>query len=186
MKHVMVDLETFASRHDAAIVSIGAVCFDPETATLGPEFKTNVIPQSSQAAGLYVDAETMQWWFSQPQEVRDAIRRPSPVPLGAALESFRAWLRDVVDVDFQLWGNGATFDNVILRNAYRACDIPVPWKHNRDACYRTMKNQFPQISLVREGTHHDSLADAKSQAIHLNTIFAALRVGALSKSQVKA
>ena len=66
-----------------------------------------------------------------------------------------------------MWGNGATFDNVILANAYRGAGLPVPWKFWNDKCYRTIKGFFPQIKLQRIGTHHNAQDDAESQAWHL-------------------
>ena len=38
MKHIMVDLETLSSKNNAAIASIGAIEFNPETGKQGQSF----------------------------------------------------------------------------------------------------------------------------------------------------
>ena len=175
MKHVMVDLETLSTAPNAAIMSIGAVAFDPETGRVGAEFYVNIDPKSAQDAGLHVDAGTVSWWFSQSNEARAHLVAPKPLPLQAALAAFQQFLMLEVEPKFTIWGNGASFDNVILSHAYEASGSPAPWRYWQDACYRTMKGLFPQVKMVREGVHHDALADARSQAKHLCAIFTAMR-----------
>jgi hypothetical protein len=70
-----------------------------------------------------------------------------------------------------IWGNGSTFDNVILRSAFAAAGLEYPVRFWADQCYRTKKNEFPTVPLVREGTHHKALDDAISQAKHLQAIW---------------
>jgi hypothetical protein len=69
--------------------------------------------------------------------------------------------------DMPTWGNGSTFDNVILRNAFRACNYEPPWSYWNDRCYRTLKSQHPDVKMARTGTHHNAYDDAVSQANHL-------------------
>ncbi len=69
-----------------------------------------------------------------------------------------------------VWGNGATFDNVLTRVAMEKCGIYVPWAFWQDKCYRTVKGAHPDIELVREGTAHKAIDDALSQAKHLIAI----------------
>jgi len=66
-----------------------------------------------------------------------------------------------------MWGNGATFDNVIMSNAYKLTGLEQPWKFWYDRCYRTIKSLYPQAQLKRVGTHHNAVDDAESQALHL-------------------
>jgi hypothetical protein len=66
-----------------------------------------------------------------------------------------------------VWGNGASFDCVILGNAYRAVGDEPPWKYFNERCYRTAKAMLPAVPFERIGTHHHALDDAASQAQHL-------------------
>lgn len=160
-KHCMLDLETLGNGNEAVILSIGAVCFD-ETG-LGAEFYTNVNPQSCVEAGLKMDVSTVVWWMKQDDQARSAFNKPG-VSITQALMEFSEFFR--TNGCEKLWGNGATFDNVILRSAYRLADRPTPWEYYNDMCYRTLKNLRRDIKMERWGTHHNALDDAKSQAAH--------------------
>jgi hypothetical protein len=176
MRHIMVDLETLSTKGNAAIISIGAIAFDPETGELGAELKVNVDGVSSQKAGGHVDAGTVAWWFAQSNEARAHLLEPKPVSLKDALELFRFYLSVAVEADFYIWGNGATFDNTVLRSAFESVGLPIPWSFRRDMCYRTMRATFPEVPDVpRVGVFHDSLDDAKTQARHLCAIFAHIK-----------
>jgi hypothetical protein len=158
---VMVDLETFGTGNDAVIVSIGAVKFS-ETEILD-KFHVGVDPQSATAFGLKMDAATIM----QRSAARAALLSLERVDLPSALLGFALWLG--AD-SLPLWGNGATFDNIILRSAYAHCGLDYPVKFYHDRCYRTIKNLAPDIALERVGTLHDALDDAESQARHLMAI----------------
>lgn len=166
---VMVDLETLGSGSNAVIISIGAVEFDPDTETLGREFYVLVDPQSCVDAGLKVDVGTVVWWMKQSDQARSAFNRKG-YTLAEALQHFTDWY----PAGAPLWGNGATFDNVIMTNAYKAVGRDQPWKFWDDRCYRTLKNLLPHVTLERSGTHHNALDDAKTQAVHANKLLAAL------------
>ena len=90
-----------------------------------------------------------------------------------ALDGFAMWLGDQ---NALVWGNGAAFDNVILRRAFERLGLDTPWSHWNDRCYRTIKNLAPAIVLERFGAHHSALDDAVSQTLHLQRIFSALEL----------
>lgn len=164
--NVMVDLETMSTRHDAAIVSIGAVIFNEE-GPLTPLFYNVVDMASAQRAGLHVDAETVSWWLTQSDGARSALMKQR-LPLSVALSNFRDWLPK----SSYVWGNGASFDNVVLSNAYTALGAPRPWHYWNDMCYRTIKNLHPGVTTDgRTGTKHNALDDAITQVDHLLAIY---------------
>jgi exodeoxyribonuclease VIII len=181
----MLDLETFGNGNDAVIVSIGAVKFDADN--ILDEFHVGVEPTSCTQLGLRLDVDTILWWMHPDRgAARDALLSLERVDLPSALQGFAQWYADVPtlngDVPFPgegahvhgaelpIWGNGATFDNVILRSAYRVCGMTYPARFWNDRCYRTVKGLAPEIQLVREGTHHDACDDARCQAKHLQAI----------------
>lgn len=169
MKNVMVDLETLGNGSNAVIISIGAVEFN-ETG-LGRTFYANVDPQSCVDAGMQMDVSTVMWWMQQTEQSR-AIFKKLNAPLRTVLEDFAAWYPPGA----ALWGNGATFDNVVLSNAYRALGGKQPWDFWNDRCYRTLKNLYPHIKLERSGVAHNALDDAKSQAAHAVELLQAIKV----------
>lgn len=166
MKDTMLDLETMGNGPNAAIIAIGAVEFDLDTCEIGAVFHCRVQLDSAVKAGGVIDASTVQWWLDQ----NDEARKPFTTNVGSlsialALCDFSAWVRrNGVE---RVWGNGAAFDNVILRSAYHSIGMSEPWNHWNDRCYRTIKAFFPDIKLERIGVHHNALDDALSQAEHL-------------------
>lgn len=164
---VMCDLETLGANSHSVILAIGAVKFDIKSQCILQEYHATIDPQSCIAAGLKIDAATVMWWLKQPQEARaqfEGVNRP----LREVLSEFSAWLG--VGNHNRIWGNGATFDNVILGNAFDAVGLKRPWPFWGDMCYRTIKNLNPNIKIERVGTHHNALDDATSQAHHLMKI----------------
>lgn len=166
MPHVMLDLETLGTGNDAVILSIGAVKFD-ERAILD-RFHVAIDPSSCQAHGLSIDARTVMWWLDEDREdARAQLLSHDRVDLATALEGYAMWFGPD---SMPTWGNGSTFDNIILRSAYEACGLDYPTKFWDDSCYRSLKNRVPQIKINRVGIHHDALDDAESQARHLQAI----------------
>ncbi len=164
---IMLDLETMGNGPNAAIVAIGAVCFDIEKEELGATFYETIDLQSSVAGGGIMDPSTVIWWLKQSEAARlDIIAGREPIE--SALELFASWIGKNLDADrVNMWGNGAAFDNVILASAYRRHNMLQPWDFRNDRCYRTIKSLNPCHKMQRTGTHHNALDDAISQAKHL-------------------
>ncbi len=156
----MLDLETLGSHPSAVIVAIGAAKF--AGGVVLESFYRRIDPESCVEAGLTVDVSTIMWWLKQPDASRLEITQPSE-PLKTVLEEFAQWIGPGAVV----WGNGASFDPVVLTQTYRAAGVRVPWKYSNERCYRTVKSLFPHVPMQRDGTHHNALDDAKAQALHL-------------------
>ena len=172
MKNIMVDLETLGNGSNAVIIAIGAVNFD-ETG-LGKNFYVTVDPQTCIDIGMKMDVSTVMWWMKQNEEARKAFDKPG-ISIVNALNGFSTYIRSCAGDKAEIWGNGATFDNVILDNAYRFAGIAKPWAYWADRCYRTMKNLYPEIKQERIGTHHNARDDATFQALHMSKILAHIK-----------
>lgn len=178
-EHVMLDLETLGTSNNAVILSIGACRFNPYDETPVTENDTIELfidPESCTKAGMVIDPSTVLWWMHpERREAREYLLSPALVriPLKEALERFSAWM----EYPLQVWGNGATFDNVILESAYRAVGMKPPWPFYKSRCYRTMAAMALKVPLWREGTHHSAKWDAVTQANHLKKIVTSLHIG---------
>lgn len=178
--HLMVDLETMGSGPDAPIVSIGAVYFDPSTGNTGAEFYQVVSLESSMSFGMKPDASTIQWWLKQSSESRSAILVDEAMGLRETLELLADFIAENAangSHTVQLWGNGCSFDNVILRRAYALTETPfaVPFWNDRDV--RTMVELGksvginPRFDIPFEGDMHNALSDARHQVKYVSTIW---------------
>ena len=175
--HIMIDLETMGTRPNAPIVAIGAVMFDADSDWKWQNFYVNVDLQSAVTAGATIEPSTIMWWMQQSDEARAALLESKPVDIVTALDSFDKWIsavsggHDTVDLMLDgVWGNGASFDNVILAESYKRLGFNPPWPFWKDRCYRTVKSMYPNVKLERKGTHHNALDDARYQAEHLVAI----------------
>ena len=173
-EHVMIDLETLGKGSHAAIWTIGAVKFNPthcaesieELMDTTERFHIRINMASSFALGR-ADASTVEWWMGTERDTaRRAIFAMPDVGLIEALDGFKEWFGS----DKPVWGNGATFDNVILSNAFAACNIERPWSYRSDRCYRTLKSLAPDVKPIDVGIAHGALDDALAQAWHIQRI----------------
>ncbi|AYY47774.1 exonuclease [Citrobacter freundii] len=178
--HLMVDMETMGNSPDAPIVSIGAVFFDPSTGNTGAEFYRVVSLESSMSFGMKPDASTIQWWLKQSSEARSAILVDEAMGLLETLELLADFIAENAangSHTVQMWGNGCSFDNVILRRAYALTDTPfaVPFWNDRDV--RTMVELGksvginPRYDIPFEGDMHNALSDARHQVKYVSAIW---------------
>lgn len=174
MNNIMVDIETLGKGSNAVIMSVGAVVFD-ETG-LGQTFYRNVAPQSCVDIGMTIDVDTVMWWMKQGDDARKVLAIP-----GDAIQKVLSEFSDFVThcgapaKDIKVWGNGATFDNVILGNAYKLAGMEQPWAFWNDRCHRTLKNMFPNMIAPKPGVAHNALEDAIAQAKHASAMLAKLK-----------
>jgi len=154
------------TRADAAVVSIGAVEFDPETGDLGREFYQVVDLDSSLKAGLTISGGSIYWWLMQSEAARKALTECN-VPLDDALIGLEIFWRQT-GAEF-IWGHGPSFDVAILQTAYLNIFGKHPWKYNAARDTRTIYDDAdawpsPEKQKHVNGLPHNALEDAKAQA----------------------
>ncbi|HEB0344813.1 TPA: 3'-5' exoribonuclease [Escherichia coli] len=172
--HLMIDLETMGKNPDAPIISIGAIFFDPQTGDMGPEFSKTI---DLETAGGVIDRDTIKWWLKQSREAQSAIMTDE-IPLDDALLQLREFIDENSGEFFvQVWGNGANFDNTILRRSYERQGIPCPWRYCNDRDVRTIVELGKAIdfdartAIPFEGERHNALDDARYQAKYVSAIW---------------
>lgn len=191
LNHVMVDLETLGTVPGCVGFSIGAVEFLPDRGELGREFYAVVCVESSLEAMLREEQSTKDWWDKQSPEARATLEQAraggaGTMKLPDAMTSLNKFLLGLGGMrSIRLYGNGADFDNPILRVMWDAAGVPMLGSQAGffgGRCYRTLKSldelfgpAFRAPKLERLGTYHNALDDAKSQAMHLMATIAAIK-----------
>ena len=172
--HLMIDLETMGTNPDAPINSIGGKFFDPETGEMGPEFSKTI---DLDTAGGVIDRDVIKWWLKQSREAQSAILTDE-IPLDDALLQLREFIDENSGEFFvQVWGNGANFDNVILRRSYERQGSPCPWRYCNDRDVRTIVelgktlNFDARTDIPFDGERHNALDDARYQAKYVSAIW---------------
>lgn len=183
--HYVLDLETMGKGSRAAIAAIG--CVRIEQLTITGSLYRRVSLETSLQAGLQVDASTIEWWLQQDEAARAEIHKPGAIRLESALAALAEFMGHSPlhqpNKKALLWGNGSSFDNVIVGSAFDACGIQRPWLFWNDRDLRTMLALYPEAkTLPFEGTKHHALDDAMHEAKQLLmalNLHQTLQVGAL-------
>jgi DNA polymerase III epsilon subunit-like protein len=172
---VMIDLETLATSPDAAVLTIGAVKFDP----FGDEihepscekFYVKVDLDSCDRIGLVTTEDTINWWANQSKEAQEEAFSPD----GRI---------DIVDAMNQLykfcwgakrvWSHGASFDVVICEHIFKKINKAVPWSFWQVRCTRTLFDIGIDPKRPPVLKHH-ALEDAWNQAVGVQNVYKRLR-----------
>lgn len=180
--NIMVDIETMGTGHYASIVAIGAVVFDPDTMELGERFYGTCTRESSVALGLKEDDATIKWWESQSDAARGEWKNATGT-ITELLEEFADWMKTTGPWRNRLvWGNCATFDNELIKDAFAVAEMKLPWAWYNDRSYRTLKGLpgAPPAEKFGEGeVAHNALDDAIHQAKHAMVIIDAMEFNEL-------
>ena len=183
MQHIMLDLETLGTDPNALILSMGAVAFDITDKNLTtidpsqikeycPHFQASFKPQEQQSIRT-IDWSTVKWWMEQKPEARQRVTYPNPPAdvVHEVVAQFDIWLQGVITTDLKyakLWGNGSSFDCVLLESLYRDFGyvFPFKWWNFRDLrTLRDLAGSVPAPESVQVGIEHDALDDALAQTI---------------------
>lgn len=146
MLDIMLDLETLGTKPGAIVTQIGAVAFDRSNlGSIGFPFWVKIDIESAESVGLELDARTVKWWLKQSDAARHSMVSDDTVLLIDALSMFHTYVKKITHEQNGgevpgVWGNGAAFDNVLLRTCYETLSLDAPWPFWQDRCFRTMKN----------------------------------------------
>ncbi len=203
MLQIMVDLETMGCTAGSSILSIGACAFDPEENWVPdiPEcrsldavnnqsglFHVNISLEDCQSHGLTIEAQTVNWWLKQTENSREYLTI-NPQSLKEALCRFQQFcfnLKSASDIPANIWGHGASFDQVLLGAAYKATGLVQPWNQytTRDTrtllalVYPELGGRIPDEVWPNEvrGLKHVAWADAWVQAIAINNCYKRIQI----------
>lgn len=175
MKNVMLDIETLGTKTNSVILSIGACYFNPSTSEIGDTLSVHIDVNSCIRNGLEMDASTVMWWLGQDKDAQSKITggQSNSKDIKDAL----VMTSEFIDSYSQVWGNGSTFDNTIVKNAYDKCSMDVPWKFWNDRDVRSIVELGyqigfnPKLDMPFEGVRHDALDDAIHQAKYVSAIW---------------
>jgi len=163
----MLDLETLGTDSNSVVVSISAVIFDMQTGKIGNTFEIGLDTYAQEKNGGITDEETLAWWAKQNQAAKDELARLIKVPVDEALSEFNIFIKKnfTAPSKIKLWGNGATFDNVILRNLYKRHNVNfvVPYYADKDVRTFTYLEKVNTRAYEFVGVKHRGIDDCKHQ-----------------------
>lgn len=178
--HIVLDLETLSTQPNALVLSIGAIGLNKHGEILsGSEFHL-ALDQQDQANRRHVSLNTIRWWEGQCEEAQAAsFKAPTSHQafVANALTTFKDYVAQWTGCDVVcVWGNGCSFDNVILASLYQDWGMEAPWKFWNDRDMRTITSIFPNLKAMPfEGIKHHAQHDAMHEAKQLAKAIQLLR-----------
>lgn len=189
MKHIMVDIETLSTAVNAAVLSIGAVEFDPMSGKIEREFYHEI--DLSDQTNRHIDASTVQWWAKQCLVNVDNIaflaknnrEKDAAVyvlhELGAFINGGTEYAMTRVEgyEKIALWACDPDFDIAILADLYKEHNLILPWKYSEPKSVRTVRmlTQIAGIDVPQEAISHNALDDCIRQAKEVSYFIANLQ-----------
>jgi len=178
MKDIMLDIETLSTDSYGVVTSISAVQFDLETGEFGEEFEIALSLTEQLANGFKIDSPTVAWWFSQDSEAIKATFRLPRSDVKFALLAFNNWINSLglKNNDIKLWGNGCTFDNVMVRNLYKSfnIDFAIPFWADTDVRTLVYLAKINPKDFKFEGITHYGIDDCKHQIKYCHSAYKVL------------
>lgn len=172
--NVMADLETLGVDATSVVLSIALVPFGAGWISTD-RFVYRPKVEDQLKAGATITESTLFWWLTQSNDVRlaeaDAVRTDSSIVARQIISDLLFVFEG--DCSVVLWGNGASFDNVILREFFNRCGILPPWSGRDNLCYRTIKRLYPKLTddeVKPCELAHDPYEDAMYQVRYLQAL----------------
>lgn len=169
MYDIMFDLETLDTEPSAAILTLGAVKFDPKTKHISDDkllLRFDVDEQF--AMGRTYSESTLTWWGQQSQEVQEAAFEGERTSVKDAADIFHKYCWNSFDC---IWSQGS-FDVNIMEHLYRQLGRSNPWNFWQVNDSRTFL-RYIEGNLDRS-KHHNALEDAIAQANAVQTALNAI------------
>lgn len=172
---VMLDLETLGTRPDCAIMTLGAVKFNPfdPDSEPGPGIYLRMDIEEQLALGRTVDDSTIEWWAKQDPRVRteawEGGDRSNINDLKRELNRFLVGVEDI-------WCQGPVFDIAILEDLYRSQKWGFPWYFWQIRDSRTLFKIANYRLESNRDQAHNALLDCVYQAEAVQKLYKRLNV----------
>ena len=173
--HATIDIETLGTSPDTVVLTIGGIKFDPMADDgLHSEFYYRLDADEQIEMGRSVDEKTLEWWETQPEEVKaEALDPNDRFPVEETLKALNKWL---VGVD-KIWCQGPVFDIGILENLYKQIGLHHNWPFYIIRDSRTLfglMDKDPRKEI--DFTAHNALADAIVQSLCIQKVYKSLGI----------
>ena len=159
----MVDLETLGTGSNSVVVSVGLVAFNISTGEIIAELDIGLNLNQQIRTGGIIDGDTLEFHFSQAPDSIQRMAQRKIVDVKEGLDIISNFIRATGITS--IWGNGASFDCVILRNLYARHLKAFPLGFWTDRDLRTAVDIYNiDVGAVPfVGIRHYCLDDAKHQ-----------------------
>lgn len=191
MKHIMVDIETLSTAVNAAVLSIGAVEFDPFTGQIIRTFYSEL--DLSEQDNRHVDPSTVQWWIGQCKDnpvnfelfTKNNREKDNVSFALLRLKDFLYGFNEISTIATRMegyekiavWACDPDFDIAILNDLYKEHNLPSPWRYSELRSVRTVRmlTQIAGMDIPKQEANHNALDDCIRQAKEVSYFIANLQ-----------
>jgi len=173
--HATIDIETLGTTPDTVVLTIGGIKFDPMADDeLHSQFYYKLDADEQIEMGRTVDEKTLEWWETQPEEIKaEALDPNDRFLVEETLKALNKWL---VGVD-KIWCQGPVFDIGILENLYKQIGLHHNWPFYIIRDSRTLfglmdKDPRKEMNFAA----HNALADAIVQSLCIQKVYKKLNL----------
>lgn len=179
MKDIMIDIETLSANNNAVIVSISAVQFNLVTGKTGETFEIGISLEEQQKLGRDIAVDTVTWWLQQEKEAQHSLLSIDKVSIAEAIKGLNTFIATVASncnvqlKKLNLWGNGSSFDNAIVRSLYKDVnsEFLLPYYCDRDVRTLVQIAMFNPFKVRFDGIKHNGIDDCKHQIKYCNMAY---------------
>lgn len=165
---IVLDIETLSTRPDAVILTIGAVKFSPFEDHIDADngFHVRINVDEQIVLGRHVSEDTLAWWGTQPQEVREDAMGDDRLSITESLAKLNKFLVG----SNEIWVQGPVFDIATLENLYRQVNSPPPWHYWNIRDSRTLFGVHgdPRVKSTKA---HNALEDCIIQGKAIQQVY---------------
>jgi exodeoxyribonuclease VIII len=120
------------------------------------------------ALGREVQEDTLAWWISQADDIREeALGENERVSLDTLYRDLNRFLVGANNI----WAQGPLFDFAILENLYRQMGWPTPWQYWQIRDSRTLFGVHGDPRVKGKAGLHNALEDCVSQATAVQQVY---------------
>lgn len=190
-KHFMVDIETLSTAVNAAVLSIGAVEFDPFTGQILRTFYHEL--DLAEQKNRHVDPNTIQWWIGQCKDnpvnfelfTKNNREKDYVSFVLLCLKDFLYGFNEISPIatraegyeKLAVWACDPDFDIAILNDLYKEHNLPSPWRYSELRSVRTVRmlTQIAGMEIPQQEANHNALDDCIRQAKEVSYFIANLQ-----------
>lgn len=177
MTEVMLDIETLSTIPNSLILTIGAIKFNRNKDFKSMEdldtFYVRINQDSCEKLKMDINKDTLEWWNLQSEESRhEAFTNKDRINIKDALILLSKFLEN----SKYIWSHSPNFDCIILENAYRLCNLEIPWKFYNLRDTRTLYDLGNVFLKNTTNNKHHSLYDCYNQILTLKKAFKNLKI----------
>lgn len=180
---LMVDFETLDTLPTSAVLSVAIVPFTLDGQIFADQsFYSNISLNDCIKHGLTIDESTFMWWLSMSESARLAITSRESQSLSDLFAAIDVWVTTIkqrfkTDKLF-IWGNGASFDLAIMRNACSKTSTKWMFLPSAEQDVRTVVRFKPEVkkTLLYQGVQHDPVFDCIHQCKYVTETYNCINV----------